>query len=366
MAIQSIEEERRRRAAALLEEAGPEKTRLDALIVGSLTNVRYLMGFTGSNASVLLYRDGRAKLFTDPRYTVQAGQQATCRVRIVRGPLTKALLAEIARSGVKKIGFEQDRLTVAEFEALRKDLPVRAALIPVTGSIEKLRMVKDAGEIALIRKSVWINSSALDAALQWFQVGMSEADLAAEIDYRSRRLGAEGPSFDTIVAAGERAALPHAHPGAAPIGHGILLIDMGAFHHGYASDMTRMAYVGKADARYRRAYGAVLDAQLAAIDAVRAGAKTSAVDRAARQTLKGHGLEREFIHSTGHGLGLEIHEPPRIGRKDETKLEAGMAITIEPGVYIEGWGGIRIEDTVLVTENGCEILTPTGKELREL
>jgi len=366
MAIQNIEEERRRKASALLEEAGPDKTRLDALLIGSLTNIRYLTGFTGSNASVLLYRDGRAKLFTDPRYTVQARQQATCRVRIVRGTLTKALLAEIARSGVKKIGFEQDRLTVAEFEAIGKDLPVRAELVPVTGLIEKLRMVKDAGEIALIRKSVSINSSALEAALKRFKIGMSEADLAAEIDYRSRRLGAERPSFETIVAAGERAALPHAHPGAARIGRGILLIDMGAFHRGYASDMTRMAYVGKADARYRRAYGAVLDAQLAAIDAVRAAAKTSAVDRAARQTLKGHGLEREFIHSTGHGLGLEIHEPPRIGRKDETKLEAGMAITIEPGVYIEGWGGIRIEDTVLVTENGCEILTPTGKELREL
>ena len=146
----------------------------------------------------------------------------------------------------------------------------------------------------------------------------------------------------------------------------MLLIDMGAFRQGYASDMTRIVYLGKADAKYKKAYGAVLEAQLAAIDAVRPGVSTNAVDRAARDVLKAHGLDKEFVHSTGHGLGLEIHEPPRIGRKDKTKLEAGMAITIEPGVYIEGWGGIRIEDTVLVTAAGCEILTPTGKELREL
>jgi Xaa-Pro aminopeptidase len=366
MIAKSVEAARRQKAAALLEEPKEKEAPLDALLIGSLTNVRYLTGFTGSNASLLLYRDGQAKLFTDPRYTVQSKQQVTCRIRIAKGPLTKSVLQEIARSGVKRIGFEQDRVTVAYLEALKKDLPTRAELVPVSGLIEKLRMVKDEGEIVLIRKSVAINSRALEAALKRLKTGMSESDLAAEIDYRSRGFGADGPSFDTIVAAGARAALPHAHPGATRIEPGIVLIDMGAFHQGYASDMTRMVYLGKADAKYKRTYKAVLEAQLAAIDAVKAGATTNAVDRAARETLKAHGLEREFVHSTGHGLGLEIHEPPRIGRKDKTKLEAGMAITIEPGVYIEGWGGIRIEDTVLVTANGCEILTPTGKELREL
>jgi len=357
----SVEPERRRRAASLLEEP-----QLDALLIGSLTNVRYLTGFTGSNASLLLYRDGRAKLFTDPRYRLQAKEQVNCGVRIAKGPLTKAVLSEIKRLGVKAVGFEQDRVTAAEFELLKKDLPARAELKPVTGLIEKLRMVKDAGEVALIRKSVSINSLALEAALKRLKTGMTEADLAAEIDYRSRRLGAEGPSFETIVAAGPRSALPHARPGAARIEAGMLLIDMGAFHRGYASDMTRMVSLGKADAKFKDTYRAVLEAQLAAIDAVKAGAKTTAVDRAARETLKAHGLDRAFVHSTGHGLGLEIHEPPRIGRRDKTKLEAGMAITIEPGVYLEGWGGIRIEDTVLVTANGCEILTPTPKEMREM
>lgn len=195
---------------------------------------------------------------------------------------------------------------------------------------------------------------------------MTESELAAEIDYQNRRLGAEAPAFDTIVATGERAALPHAHPGATRISPGMLLIDMGAFRDGYASDMTRMVHVGPAPTKYKRAYKVVLEAQLGAVAAVKPGVTTNAVDRAARTTLKRHGLEKEFVHSTGHGLGLEIHELPRIGRRDKTKLEAGMAITIEPGVYIEGWGGIRIEDTVLVTATGCEVLTPTSKELREI
>ena len=182
-----------------------------------------------------------------------------------------------------------------------------------------------------------------------------------------RRLGAEKPSFETIVAGGARSALPHAQPTAARIANGqLVVVDMGAVQDGYCSDMTRMLFVGNAGAKVRRTYRAVLEAQLAAIDAVRAGAVTRNVDRAARRTLKGYGLDRAFVHSTGHGLGLEIHEPPRVGKRDKTRLEAGMAITIEPGVYVEGFGGIRIEDTVVVTENGCEILTPTSKELREV
>jgi Xaa-Pro aminopeptidase len=351
----TAEENRRERAVSLLEEP-----KLEALLVTNLHNVRYLTGFTGSNAAVLLFKSRPAILFTDPRYTVQSRQQVTCRVRIAKGPLTKSITQELDRTRVRRVGFEQDNLTVAQFESFKRKME------PVTGLIERLRVVKDSAEIEKIRASVLSNSTALEAALKRFRIGMKESELAAEIDYQNRKLGAEAPSFDTIVAAGERAALPHAKPGAAKIGPGILLIDMGAFRDGYASDMTRMVHVGPATPKYKQAYRAVLKAQLAAIDAVKPGATTNAVDRAARGTLKEHGLEREFIHSTGHGLGLEIHELPRIGRKDKTKLETGMAITIEPGVYIEGWGGIRIEDTVLVTQSGCEILTPTTKELREI
>jgi Xaa-Pro aminopeptidase len=180
-----------------------------------------------------------------------------------------------------------------------------------------------------------------------------------------RRLGAEKPSFETIVAGGARSALPHAQPTGAKLEAGsLVVVDMGAFQDGYASDMTRMLFLGNPNGKVKRAYRAVLEAQLAAEDAVRAGVPAARVDAVARKVLKGYGLERAFVHSTGHGLGLEIHERPRVGKREQQKLEAGMAITIEPGVYLEGWGGIRIEDTVVVTPGGCEVLTPTPKELR--
>jgi Xaa-Pro aminopeptidase len=357
----TIEENRRARAAELVADR-----KLDALLVTNLHNVRYLTGFTGSNGAVLLRKDAAATLFTDPRYTVQSKQQASCAVKIAKGPLTKSILQEIAAKRVTRIGFEADNVTVSQLGAYEKDMPGGAKAEPASGLIERLRAVKDAGEIEKIRESVRYNSAALEAALKRLKAGMTESEFSAEIDYQNRKLGAEAPAFDTIVAFGERAALPHAHPGRTTINAGMLLIDMGAFRDGYASDMTRMVHLGAAPAKYKRAYRAVLEAQMASVAAVKPGVTTNAVDRAARSTLKRHGLEKEFVHSTGHGLGLEIHELPRIGRKDKTRLEAGMAITIEPGVYIEGWGGIRIEDTVLVTPDGCEVLTPTPKEMREV
>jgi len=361
----SIHGERRRRAALALSDAAAER-KIDCLMVSGRENVRYLSGFTGSNSAMLIFGDGRATLYTDPRYTIQAGQQVDCRVKVAKGELMKALVREFDRSGARCIGIEKDHLDVGTMQEFAKSLPVRASFEPVAGIVEKLRMVKDEVEIGLIRKSVDLNSAAFDAALKRIKTGITESDIAAEIDYRSRRLGAERPAFDTIVAAGVRAALPHAQPGRGKIVPGMLLIDMGAFREGYASDMTRMVHLGKASGRYKESYKAVLEAQLAAIDSVKAGVSCKAVDKVTRETLKKFGFDKEFVHSTGHGLGLEIHEAPRVGRKEKTKLEAGMAITVEPGIYVEGWGGIRIEDTVLVTGNGCEVLTPTGKELVEV
>jgi Xaa-Pro aminopeptidase len=211
---------------------------------------------------------------------------------------------------------------------------------------------------------VQLNSAALEQALRHFESSMTEVDLAAEIEYRMRRLGADGTAFDTIVASGTRSALPHARPTGHPINSDqLLLVDMGASVAGYASDMTRTYAVGKLDAKIRRMYRAVMESQLAAIDAIKPGVSCTRVDGAAREVLRGYGLDKLFIHSTGHGLGLEIHERPRVGRKEKTKLEAGMVITVEPGAYVEGLGGIRIEDTVVVTKEGSEVLTPTGKEL---
>ena len=339
-----------------------QEARANAFLVTALPNVRYLTGFTGSNGMLLLTAD-RALLFTDPRYQAQAPRESDCEVRIAKGPLLKDLGSWVKRLHVKSLAFERNRISFDEYRQAQEALP-KIRLKPVSGAVERLRMMKSATEIATIKASVQLNSAALEQALRQFKPSMTEVDLAAEIEYRMRRLGADGTAFETIVASGERTAFPHAHPSDHPIQQdNLLLVDMGARVAGYCSDMTRTHAVGKLNPKARRMYRAVLESQLAAIDAVKPGASCATVDRAARSVLRGYGMDKLFIHSTGHGLGLEIHEGPRVGRKDRTKLEPGMAITIEPGVYLEGVGGIRIEDTVVVTEHGCEILTPTGKEV---
>jgi Xaa-Pro aminopeptidase len=227
-----------------------------------------------------------------------------------------------------------------------------------------MRMIKTDDEIARIRRSVLTNSEAVEKTVGSIRPGVSESAIAAELEFKMRRLGAEKAAFETIVAAGQRTALPHAQPTSQKLANDeLLLIDMGACQNGYMSDMTRTLFVGRPDRKIRSMYKAVLNANLAAIDSVREGATAGQIDHKARQVLESEGLGKSFVHSTGHGLGLEIHESPRIGKKEATRLEAGMVITIEPGAYIRGFGGIRIEDTVLVTRHGCEVLTPTSKEL---
>ncbi|HWC97175.1 MAG TPA: Xaa-Pro peptidase family protein [Candidatus Sulfopaludibacter sp.] len=352
--------ERRRQAVA----AQLPARELDGFLISFSPNLRYLTGFTGSNGNLLL-TPGKAVLFTDPRYQIQAAQEVTCAVHISKGPLVPDVIAAIAKQGLRRVGYEPARMTCDSLDSLQSRMPMKSSLVPVLGCVEALRMVKSPEEIALIRRSVETNSRAFETTVRRVKPGMKESDLAAELEYRMRRLGAEKPSFETIVAGGARSALPHAQPTAAPLATGqLVVVDMGALQDGYCSDMTRMLFLGTPTAKVKRAYRAVLEAQLAAIDAVRPGVTTARVDAAARNVLKGYGLADAFVHSTGHGLGLEIHEPPRIGKRDKTKLAEGMAITIEPGVYIEGFGGIRIEDTVVVTKTGCDILTPTEKSLR--
>ncbi len=348
---------RRRRLQAALQEV-----RANAFLVTGLPNVRYLSGFTGSNAALLMVAD-RALLFTDPRYRTQASEESDCEVKIAKGPLAKELSKWIQRLRLKSVALEQNRISFDEYRQL-KEAVEGVRLKPVSGAVEWLRTIKSPSEIAAIRASVQLNSAALERALRQFKSSMTEADLAAEIEYGMRALGADGPAFETIVASGDRSALPHARAGNRPIQRDqLLLVDMGANVAGYASDMTRTHAVGRLGAKLRRMYRAVRESQLAASEAVRPGVSCTRVDRAARDVLRSFGLDKLFIHSTGHGLGLEIHERPRVGRKEATKLEAGMTITIEPGVYEEGLGGVRIEDTVVVTPSGCEILTPTAKEL---
>ena len=348
--------ERRKRAAVALAEH-----EADAMVVSGLPNVRYLTGFTGSNGLVIL-SPGQALLLTDPRYTIQAGQEADCAVRIARGSLYEAAAKVVSRKKWKRVAVERGRITHGAFLEMDEKLGADVRLRPVGGLIERLRMVKSQTEIGAIRESVRTNSRAFDEAIRSMRPEMTETDLAAELEYRMRRNGAERPAFETIVASGPRTALPHAQPTIEKL-RKLLLVDMGCMQAGYASDMTRMLHFGKPDPQTRKLYRAVLEAQLAALAAVRAGTKAGEVDRAARKVLKAQGFDKAFVHSTGHGLGLEIHEGPRLGKKDQTVLETGMAITIEPGAYIERVGGVRIEDTVVVTESGCDILTQTSKEL---
>lgn len=351
--------QRRARLSAKLAE-----TKVDALIVSFLPNVRYLTGFTGSNALVVVTPDGRALILTDPRYETQVAEEVDCPSQVRRGSLWHAAAGWITKRRFGKLGVEKARVTLEQRDEFAAKLPKQTKLLGVGRLVEALRMVKSESEVETIAQAVRINSLAYAGALARFQAGMSEQALAAEIDYQMRRSGAEDSAFDTIVASGPRSALPHAHPANLPIAKNeFLLIDMGAQYQGYSSDMTRVVVPGRISSAMRSQYGAVLESQLAAIDAIRPGVTAGAVDAAARRALKKHKLDSLFIHSTGHGLGLEIHESPRLGKLDPTRLEPGMVITVEPGVYRPGAGGVRIEDTVLVTETGCRVLTPTAKNL---
>lgn len=338
--------------------------KVDAYLVTRPANVRYLTGFTGSNG-MLVATPESSVFFTDPRYTLQSSKEVACRTMVAaRGGLIAAVAKYLKRRRLRRIGFERPHLSYESYAYLDKQLPHGVQLKPLEDLVRKQRMVKTDAEIELIRASVTANSRAFDRTLKRIKPGVRESEIALELDYQMRRCGAEAAAFETIVASGERTALPHARPSSRRLcADELVLIDMGASRDGYASDMTRMVHLGRKTRRAEQLYRAVLDAQLAALNAVRAGVYAARVDRAARDVLQQHGLDKAFTHSTGHGLGLEIHEPPRVAKGDKTRLEAGMVITVEPGVYIQDFGGIRIEDTVVVTKTGCDVLTPTPKEL---
>lgn len=343
-----------------------EEKKLNAIVLSTLVNVRYYTGFTGSNA-ILLVTPRSSRLFTDPRYTVQAHQQCDCVVEVGKTPLTTLLAARLEKVSAQvkplkklRIGFENTRVPYPTFQLLQK----MGQLIPLGSAAEVARMIKGPAEIDAIRASVDLNSQAFAKAIKRFKVSMTERDLAAEIDYQMRKLGASAAAFETIVASGAHSALPHAQPRDIAISAangGYLLIDMGACREGYMSDMTRTMGLGKCSRQVQNVYQAVLESNLEAIAAIRPGVIAGEIHAVATRALRRHKLDKFFIHSTGHGLGLEIHERPSLRAADETPLAAGMLITVEPGVYQQGIGGVRIEDTVLVTETGYEVLTPTPK-----
>jgi Xaa-Pro aminopeptidase len=284
-------------------------------------------------------------------------------VKVVSGALWPEVAKAARRRKVTTLALEAEHLAQAEFARIAAVLGDGIGLGDVSGLAERLRSVKDAAEIEAIRRSMDVCGKAYLQTLKKVKVGMTENAIAAELEYRMRRLGAEKPSFETIVASGERTALPHAQPTGAKLeANRLLLVDMGACLNGYASDMTRVAHTDRPSKATMRLYDAVLEAHLAALAVVRPGVTCSAIDGAARKTLTRLGYGQYFQHSTGHGLGLEIHEAPRVGRKVTDVIEQNMVITIEPGAYIPGAGGVRIEDTILVTERGAESLTKVPKE----
>ncbi len=343
------------------------ESNLDSLLITHLPNIRYLCGFTGSNGLLLSIR-GRRTFYTDGRYTEQAAQEVKgAQVVIPNGSLIKEAAKRISSSRVTRIGFEADRMSALAFESLKNLLPKSVKLVPTESMVDRIRMVKDKQELALIREAVVLGADLLTPAIETIRPGVRESEVAAEIEYAARRWGAEAMSFETIVAAGRRSALPHGRASNALIPkRGFVILDLGVILHGYCSDMTRTVWVGSGSRRSKDIYRAVLEAQEAAVDVVAPGITTGAVDYAARSVLKKAGLDRYFIHSTGHGVGLEIHEQPRIARDQTEVLKPGMVITIEPGVYLPGEGGVRIEDMVVVTERGHQVLTPATKELLEL
>lgn len=343
------------------------KEGLDAVYIGSQPNVRYLTGFSGSAAHLLVVADG-AVLVTDGRYTVQAATEISAGVEIVAEMRDAAeMLAEqLAALKVRRLGFERNRLSFAAHAGLEAADP-RRKLVPLDGWVEEQRMVKTEEEIAAIREAIGLASDAFEQWLQKLSPRWTEQRAAGELDYLMRRRGAEGSSFPTIVASGAHSALPHAKPRDVALGrNSLILADHGAILGGYSSDMTRVVATGDPGPELRRMHQAVLDALESAVSAVRAGVKASTVDRAAREALGRAGLAETFTHSTGHGLGLEVHEGPRLGPKQDVRLKSGMTVTIEPGAYVEGVGGVRIEDVVAVRPDGCERLTSTPRELRSV
>jgi Xaa-Pro aminopeptidase len=345
--------------------------RLDALLITHLPNILYLCGFTGS-AGALLLTESKIVFFTDGRYSQQARAEVQASRIVIARKAPLAAAAEWLAAHHKgsrpaapfRVGIEGEHLTVAARTRLAAMLPSRFRLREAPPLVEQARMVKDADEIARIRAAVLLGAGLFDRALEAIRPGVQETEVAGAMEYAARKTGAQGMSFPTIIASGERSALPHGRASEATIPEqGFVVCDFGVILTDYCSDMTRTVFVGRPSDDARQVYQAVKDAQQAAVEVVRSGVSVSEVDGAARKSLQKSGLAKYFTHSTGHGVGLEIHEAPRVAGGQIETLKPGMIITIEPGVYVPGKWGVRIEDMVVVTERGCEVLTPTSKEL---
>ncbi|HLH35074.1 MAG TPA: Xaa-Pro peptidase family protein [Alloacidobacterium sp.] len=344
---------------------------MEAMLITHLPDVRYLCGFTGSNAALAVTAKSAA-MFTDGRYTSQAKVETQgARVVIAEKSALREACAWLEKSGATRAYFDPEHTTFFSLEIMRDMLSKgkrRSFFQPLKKpAVSELRMVKDADELLLMEKAALLGCELFHAILPHIQAGVPEQEIAADLEFFARSLGAEGMSFETIVASGKRSAFPHGRASAAKVpARGFVTLDFGVILNGYCSDMTRTVHMGKPGQPEQFAYDAVLEAQEAAVAAVKPGATCGEVDEAARNVLRKAKLDKYFTHSTGHGVGVEIHEPPRVAKEQEQKLQPGMVITIEPGVYIDGKFGIRIEDMIAVTKSGGKILTPSPKALIQL
>ena len=341
----------------------------DALLVGNLTNVRYLTGFTGS-AALLLVTPSDTVFVTDGRYKDRAAAELDAAGVLatleVVNDAEATVVEHVARLGLRAVGLEADTVTWSTQRRLAAALGKGAGgceAVPTTAVVETLRLTKDAGEVARIRAAAAIADRALDTVRRRLLDGLTESEFAAELDATMRHLGADDLSFETIVASGPNGARPHHTPSDRQIAQGdLVVIDFGALVDGYHSDMTRTLGVGTLDEERRHMLDVVLASQAAGVAAVTSGVDCATVDKACRDLIEEAGMGDAFLHSTGHGVGLDIHEEPRVSSRSTATLRPGHVVTVEPGVYLTGIGGVRIEDTVLVTEDGCERLTLAPKD----
>ncbi|NND99006.1 MAG: aminopeptidase P family protein [Pirellulaceae bacterium] len=338
---------------------------VDAMLITNEINVGYLSGFSG-DSSYLLIRENQTTIISDGRYETQIANECPDLEMLIRysgDRMVDSVKTAIASSGAARVGFEAGHMSLSDFRTMEKIVD-SAQWIETNGVVEGLRIIKDADEIAILRESIRINEQTFRSVVAKLRTDWSEREIAHEFEATMRFLGADGVSFAPIIAAGPGGALPHYHPSTRTIDDAAtLLIDWGAFYRGYASDITRTLHRDHASDRFRTCYDAVLESQLAAIAAIGPGVTASHVDSVARDVLNRAGLGDAFMHGLGHGIGLQIHEAPRLSSVSSELLQAGMVITIEPGVYFEGDFGIRIEDDVLVTETGHEVLTSLPKGL---
>ena len=355
----------RQRRSALRSQIG--ERHLSGLLVMHPANWFYLTGFSGESGALLVTRRGTV-LVTDGRFTSQAKQETSgIRIVIQKGSLTAAVGELPKAQGRLRIGFDATQLTVAQLCGLKAAAGKRVQWIVASGLVEGLRARKEPQEIAQMRKAGVLASQVVASVFKLLKPGVREVEIAAEIEYQMRQRGASGPAFETIVAFGERSAYPHARPTARRLRKNeLVVLDLGAILGHYCSDITRTVFVGRAPVRIRRWYRAVQEAQAAAIAAARTGTRCGDVDAAARGVLARYKLDSFFVHSTGHGLGLEVHEDPRVARGQKHVLVPGNVITIEPGVYVPGVGGIRIEDDVAVHADRNELLTRVPRDLIEI